>query len=196
MDIDTIKVVIAAASAVATALMVVAVFFQIRIANKTLLADHERRRKQATVEFVSKLRESSWPLEVELRREFQDEVINISGINPEREVTVGRFLSLVEQLSTGVNVGVFDFDVLARLMGNHLITMHDKLGPYIKMKREKIPTYSNEYSALTRRLESERIPTSAKGTIIHTPLRKQIEGSIGEPIVGPTGSKVAGKIRR
>ena len=139
---------------------------QLELARKAFKADHERRKKQATVEFVSRLRDSSWPLEITLRSKFGDNVINNGEIDGKEEITIGRFLSLVEQLATGVNVGVFDYDVVSRMIGYHLTSMYDKLHPFIdKSRGNKTNNYSHEYEVLRNRILRDRTTEIKEGNI-------------------------------
>ena len=118
-----------------------------------LSEDHNRRRMQATVEFVNHIR-PRWRLR---RRQIIRELGAgpISKENAEKlysdppytelQAQVTDVLGLLEHLSVGVHAGVFDLDMLYQMSGTYLIKIFDSLEEFITLiqKRERSSHYAN-----------------------------------------------------
>ena len=143
---------------------------QLYLIYKTYKADHERRQKQGTIEFVNNIRYFSWPLEVELRQDHKSDTINISELNNEKEITIGRFLSVVEQLSVGVNSDVYNLDIVDRMIGSHLMSMYERLLPFIRHSRKERDsnTLYTEYETLYNKICTKRNNKKKLGNMHHS----------------------------
>ena len=76
-------------------------------------ADHDRRKKEATVAYVNSIREQYRTIRLRLDDKFgEGNTINIDQIDKDAERNLIEILSLLEHLSAGVNTNVFDFDLI------------------------------------------------------------------------------------
>lgn len=107
-------------------------WLQLFLIYRTYKADHERRKKQSTIEYLNEIRKLYRPIEYKLDKIFGDKVINIDEMSDEDKINVREFLSIVEHLATGINVEVFDFELVNKMSGSYFVTMYDKFVPYIK----------------------------------------------------------------
>ncbi len=151
-------------------LTLIVISFQLYLIYKTYKADHERREKQSSIEFVNNIRYFSWPLEVELRKKHQMKTINTDDLDEETEVTIGRFLSVVEQLSVGVNSKVYNVDIVDRMIGTHLIGMYERLLPFMQHSRKErnSETLYTEYKTLYNKICNMRSNVNSSGEISHS----------------------------
>lgn len=110
---------------------------------KTYKADHERRKKQSTIEYLNLIRKLYRPLKEKIDKDIEEEnVINIKDMN---DVTMRRtknILSVLEHLCVGINTGVYDFEILNRMSGRYLIKLYERFAPYIELEQRK---YSDTY---------------------------------------------------
>ena len=154
-----------------TALILV---IQAGLALKSIKADHERRKKQATFEFVQKIR----PAWLEARHALEERWGKDPLTSKELEeiendfhlmTTVRGLLGLLEHLSVGMNSGVFDKDLLYRMSGTQLINIHKRLYLYIEKIQQTHPTAYTEYHELVKEFEErKRIRPTKKGNIINS----------------------------
>ena len=120
----------------------------VAIAVITLLADHKRRKRQATLELYQPISEETFVLRNKIRDVFGNTEINpadqrYKGDN-ELKRAITRFLSLYERISVGINLNVLDLKVFMRIAGKSTINWYDRLKPIIEYRREK--SHSSAYS--------------------------------------------------
>jgi len=147
---------------------------QAGLALKSLKADHERRKKQATFEFVQRIRpawlEARYALEERWGREplTSKELEEIEN-DFHLMTTVRSLLGLLEHLSVGMNAGVFDKDLLYRMSGTQLINIHKRLRTYIDKIQKTHPTAYTEYQELVKDFEErKRIRPPTDGNIVNS----------------------------
>lgn len=136
-------------------------------------ADHDRRRKQATIEQMLdvrseyrdkwyKFRESSEGGEDDREDAITKDEAREIDKTPERRKQVEDILSLFEHLSTGVNTEVFDIALLNRLSGQYIINVFVRCQGFIAYVREKDKEegrgtkYYEEFYQLVRKLQRLR----------------------------------------
>ncbi|WP_081864929.1 DUF4760 domain-containing protein [Chondromyces apiculatus] len=123
------------------------------IAFWTLKADHERRKKQATIEYANQIREI-WQKSKTIIEQALNKTVSRGSPISQKETTIientpelltasMEILARLEHLAVGVNAGVFDASILYRMSGSHLIGIYDYMLEYIKMTRE---TPDNEFA--------------------------------------------------
>lgn len=145
---------------VCTIIEVVFVIIGVVIAVITLLADHKRRKRQATLELYNPISEETYELRNKIRDIFKNEVINPDDqrykSNKELQRTIVRFLSLYERISVGINLNVLDLKVFMRIAGKSSIDWYDRLKPIIEKKRSKShPTAYKDFEILTDRMRKK-----------------------------------------
>ena len=113
-------------------------WIQLYMIYKTFKADHERREKQATVEYVNRVRAIYRPISNKIVEKFgEGRVINIDEIEENDLIDIKEFLSNVEHLAAGVNIGVFNLMIIEKMSGSYFLNMREKFIPYIKHVRTK-----------------------------------------------------------
>ena len=143
---------------------------QLLITIRTLKADHERRKKQATIEHVREIR----PHWEKYRRWLDDQYgpdglteTNLHKLNEDKEVreNVRALISSLEHLAVGVNTGVFDKDVLYRMSGTYMIRIYHQLRPFIKNVQRQNKYAYVEYEDMVMAFEdSKRQNPDPRGT--------------------------------
>ena len=89
---------------------------------RTFKADHERREKQATVEYVNRVRAIYRPISNKVVKKFGEErVININEISSKDKEDIKEFLSNVEHFAAGVYLGVFDLLIIGKMSGSYFL---------------------------------------------------------------------------
>lgn len=111
---------------------------------KTMKADHERRKKLATIEHVREVRPRWEASRAWLEGRFQGERLTQDGVqevdkDPKARENIRSLLALLEHLAVGVNTGVFDRDLLYRMSASTTIRIYDQLRPYIKRRQQENP---------------------------------------------------------
>lgn len=115
--------------------------------------DHDRRKKQSTIEYVNAIRDKFKPLDDDIRKEFGKNVVNADKIDEDTRRNISQLLSTVEHLSVGVNTGVYDLHTLTRMSGSFFINMHYRYGPFIREAREGQRSAYVEFTYLIRRIQ-------------------------------------------
>lgn len=133
----------------------VAAVYNIRLVAQTFKADHERRKKQATIEYVGQiLREARFTIDARYRsRILTNEELSKLIDTPEDYAKWRNALGVFEHLAVGVSAGVYDKDILYRMSGSYIIELFAVIKPYVLLKREKLPFAYAEFEQLAIEFE-------------------------------------------
>ena len=124
--------------------------------NKTLKADHERRRKQATLEYINAVSERYKSALNEFnKRHGEDRFVDLSDYTEEDKFLVKSYLNEIENICTGVNCEVLDYYILKRMTAGNLKRNHSRFSQYIEAVQRNKPTTYTEYDAVVARLKHE-----------------------------------------
>ena len=147
-------------------LLLSVVVVQLWITRRMFLADHERRRKQATFDYVTAVgHRYRNPLE-EFDKVYGTKIVDISEYSPEDKITVRTYLNEIEYVCLGVNAKVFDYDILSKMMSTNLINCHRRFHQYIEAEQKQSKKYYIEFDEVVRRLdEDNKEEISNKGNI-------------------------------
>ena len=157
--------------ATATALILIV---QASLALKSIKADHERRKKQATFDYVQKVRpawieakhilEEKWGKDPLTSKELEEIDKNFQLL-----VRVRELLGRLEHLSVGINSGVFDKDLIFRMSGSQIISIYKRLHTYIDRVQKRNPTAYIEFQEVVKVFEErKRIKPEKNGNIINS----------------------------
>lgn len=151
----------------------VAAVYNIRLVAQTFKADHERRKKQATIEYAGQiLREARFKLDARYRsRILTNEELAKLIDTPEDYAEWRNALGVFEHLAVGVNAGVYDKDILYRMSGSYIIELFSLVEPYVLLKRETLPFAYAEFEKLAREFEARhqtRRLIPSEGNIRHS----------------------------
>ncbi len=128
---------------------------KIDLFTEAFVEENNRRKKQATLEFVTRIRDNSWNLEMIIKNEIKD-MHNLDEVD---KITINKFLSITEKLATGVNMDIYDYSVVSRTIGHYLISMYNLLQPYIIYRRNDGISSSktaHEYEMLKNKIFEDR----------------------------------------
>jgi hypothetical protein len=137
---------------------------------KNLKADHERRKKQSTIEYMNKIRDIYRPIDTKLTQKHGSKALNPEDIDEADMADMREFLSVLEHLSVGVNSYVYDILLVNRMSGTFLLDTLDKVKPYIKYSRKErsSKTLYEEFENMCKDIKSLRDCISNEGKIIHS----------------------------
>jgi len=117
---------------------------------KSFLADHERRKKQSTIEFTYQVLEERIKATKSINKAFPNkEVVNVNSRAYTENLedvrgAISRYLNLMERISVGINIGVYDLDTFMRITGVATINFYKRIEPIILEKR-KVANRSSLY---------------------------------------------------
>jgi len=138
------------------------VFIQIRQQTKIARADHDRQKKQSTVEFFNAIATEGKPYldaipDIPLDREA---VLSDKALH----TNVKEYLARMERLSLGIATEVYDFKVLSLLAGRRLISHYKRFQIYIEEMRihRGHPMLYMEFELLAKKLEKYKQKHPAK----------------------------------
>jgi len=156
-------------STILAAIGIFATIYNLQLFVRASRADHERRRKQATIEYAGQLlREARMKIDVRYRfQALTSEDINKVMSNPEEEAELRNILGVFEHLAVGVHAGVYDRDILYRMSATYIISIFQRVKAYIDVAREKFsPNAFTEFERLATEFKSRKENAiSVKGDI-------------------------------
>lgn len=113
------------------------------VAKKSFLADHERRKKQATIETYNEISSKvSLPLRLAICEAYNETLgaYSYRQIRPTDKEWIGNsdlqfkfitYCRYMERFATGVEIGVFDFDTFNRFSGHQTALLFEQIKPLI-----------------------------------------------------------------
>ena len=118
---------------------------QVAQATTSTKLDHERRRKQATIEFYETTLNKRTELRAHLPYDRDAQAVagllaSVSHEDDDAGKAITEYLSLFELLAAGVRSGVFDHDVIQRIAGSRIRAIATNYRPWIEARRQ---LYSN-----------------------------------------------------
>lgn len=129
-----------------------------------LEADHDRRKKQATVESCAELRDKWREHRVAIRSKLghgpiDDAKLATAQADPELEGQIISLLSSLETFAAGANAEVFDADLISGICGSYLIAVWDDLERYIhEQQRIGGKSIYSEFAILVEGMHRRRAP--------------------------------------
>lgn len=107
---------------------------------KSILADHERRKKQSTIEFYDNINKETKKLNESFKDVLDKNRITKEMLDDEKYTSfieaANRYLTLMERFSVGVNTKVYDLKIFMRIAGRSTINTFDQLREYIDLCRD------------------------------------------------------------
>lgn len=132
------------------------VILQLFLAYRAFRADHERRKKQATFEFVNVVSERYRnAIESFDAKHGKGKLVDIEQYDEEDRFFVRSYLSEIERICAGVNSGVFDYDILRKMISTHLRNSHHRFSQYIKERQSLNASVYTEFDEVVRRLNED-----------------------------------------
>jgi len=137
------------------------VIFQIYIAVRAYKAEHERQKKQATIEYVRAIRPLYREAKNKVDRKFGERVLSESDVDElekdfDTRESLKDLLSILEHTSVGMNTGVFDKDLWYRMSASFLIRIYRRFYAYIKNIQQKQPSAYSEFQEIVIEFEKRK----------------------------------------
>ncbi|MCB2263780.1 MAG: DUF4760 domain-containing protein [Candidatus Thiosymbion ectosymbiont of Robbea hypermnestra] len=136
--------------AILQAAALVVLVIQLWLAILRLKADHERQKKQATIEYIGQIwRESRYHLESQYGTDSLtiDDVSELEQ-NKKQLAEVVRILGQLEHVAVGVNTGVYDKEILYRMLARKIPGIFRRCSEFIKSRRKNNARAYNELEEL------------------------------------------------
>jgi len=136
--------------------------WQVTLAARAITADHLRRKQQATLEYLIVHLRSHWSSDLRtFMKKFGDaaltqEQLPVFMADPDATAALVPLLGSIEHLAVGVNMGVYDQDLLNRASGAYLIRTFHRFGVFIRAAQIEQPTAYTEFATLVGNLEAIR----------------------------------------
>jgi hypothetical protein len=119
--------------------LVVAIW-QLRLMKKGIYADHERRKKQATLEYCQEFNEkcNEFFEQIDENENLRGKVLNVCDVetNGKMQNAIRQYLSLMEKLAIGVNVGIYDLAVFDKIVGHKTVRRFERIKEAIDFFRK------------------------------------------------------------
>lgn len=135
--------------------------------NTVFRADHERRKKQSTIEFYNDINKESFWLTDHISKNFGQKPLAYDAIMKDDELrqSVKRYLSLMERFAVGIECGVYDLHVFNEIAGSSTAKKYRQLHNYIDEVRGKTDyrVYSG-FEKLAIKIDEIRENDRVKGT--------------------------------
>jgi hypothetical protein len=168
MVVTLICDVISSIAGIATVVGVYIAILHLRNQVTALKADHERHKKQSTIEFFYQLNEHTSNIVNLMDQHVTTGVVNKDKIDADAELrhSVWQYLSKMESFSVGINIGVYDLHTYNRIAGRIAIKRFDTLRPWIEELRDRnsAPTMFTDYENMIGELNNIRRGNISKGT--------------------------------
>jgi len=169
-NIELVTGIIANISVVVGVVIAIMQLYKMRISNEqqkqTFIADHERRKKQSTIEFYNEINKETVTMRSLISDKSQSGIISIDVIEGDAKLvtSIKRYLSLMERFSVGVNTNVYDIGVFDRVSGAATVKTYYKLREYILNARKKAPYIYTDFELMVQEIEGirkKRFPTQS-----------------------------------
>lgn len=148
--------------------VIIAVFQLIQMKKSNLLqtqsmmADHERRKKQSTLEFYTNIYPHLRKLRTKITDTFGNEYITPNDSRYSKDITIQKtvyeYLVVIERFAVGVNTGIYDINIFANTSGKVVADMYKKLSPIIEEMRliQNYPEMFGDFEKMSKEVEKIR----------------------------------------
>lgn len=124
--------------------------------SKSLMADHERRKKQSTLEFYSDIYPYLSEFRIKITDVFGNGYVTPDDIrykqNTDIQKMIYEYLVIIERFAVGINSGIYDINVFAKTSGKIVSDMYKKLSPIIENMRiiQNYPEMFNDFEKMSK----------------------------------------------
>jgi hypothetical protein len=133
----------------------------IKLQEKSIVNDHDRRKKQATLEYHTEMYNIAFPKLRMLREKFGAEKISVESISKDKELEedVILLLNTYEHICVGINTGIFDINLYKLLFGMGTIKCYEQLEDFIdSLRRDRCPTVFADFKVTVSALKKMYAP--------------------------------------
>lgn len=150
---------------------------------QSIMADHERRKKQSTLEFYSNIYPQLSKLRTKITDVFGNEYITPNDSRYAEDINVRKiiyeYLVIIERFAVGVNTGIYDITIFANTSGKVVADMYKKLSPIIEDMRltQNYPEMFGEFEKMSNEVEKIRSKMQPQTTDLNSAEIKYINFS-------------------
>ncbi|MDJ0612887.1 MAG: DUF4760 domain-containing protein [Rhizobiaceae bacterium] len=120
---------------------------------KEAIEDHERRKREATFQFIESVSAKYKKAIATLNRKFPtNEIIPFETMAHDDMENIKIYLNEMERLAIGVHTDTFDRGIIERMMATSMRKNSRKFSAYIKDRQDKNSKLFNEFQTLVREL--------------------------------------------
>ena len=153
------------------------VILQLWYVQRGLRVDHDRRRKQATVEAIERLtplwRKRRAKIEHDLgikrREKLVKEQYDRVREDDDLHESMVDLLNTLEHLAAGVNCRVYDDRILFRSSATYLLGLYRQFESYITESKDANPTVYSEFVTLMEKFKKWRERSPNPGSVVKSP---------------------------
>lgn len=150
-----------AINALFAGLALAGVAYSLVLQQRAVRADHDRRRNEATLDYLRSIRSVYIPLHAAYKSAVGNVDLTeamLPAILKDRTLVaaIKEYLATLEHLSVGANLGVFDVETINRMNGSYLVRQYRRFQPYIEHARKRTPLAYEEFESLVGTLLSLR----------------------------------------
>lgn len=148
--------------------VVIAVFQLVQMRKGNILqfnstkADHDRRRKQSTIEFYNEIYPYLKDCKAEIVNAFGEGYVTPDDQryqeNPSLQKAITEYLTVIERFAVGINAGIYDINVFARTSGKVVSDTYKRLSPVIENMRkvQNYPQLFNDFEKMCKEVDKVR----------------------------------------
>jgi len=153
------------------------------VAVLSIQADHERKKKQATIEAYDQISNTATlPLWIALRETYGEDYStknideDIKNVDKKLKDIFLLYCRKMERFSVGIDINVYDFDTFYRLSGESTAELFKNIEPLIKRQRKKTDiSFCDEFINLNKKiLKEQNLPKMNKKGKIKNLLIKEL----------------------
>ncbi len=156
---------------------------QLKATERTLLADHERRTKEVTLQALTfirpKMKRYSRFLNEHVgpRKGISDAFLQDVLSKPELATELQDFLEDIETFAMAVNVGVYDEDLTIQASGPLISVLWMRSKLYIDHYRINYPSVADDFEELARKSEGLKSKAYRAQKMVHKPKSSEQGGA-------------------
>ena len=130
--------------------------------SKNMIADHERKKKQSTLEFYTEIYPYLCELRTKITDVFGNEYINPNDVkyknNSDMQKVIYEYLVIIERFAVGINSGIYDINIFAKTSGKIVSDMYKRLFPIIEEMRtnQRYPEMFCDFEKMCKDVEKVR----------------------------------------
>ncbi len=125
-------------------------------------ADHERRRKQSTIEFYNEIYPYLRDCKTEIANAFGEGYVTPDDKRYQENLSLQKaileYLTIIERFAVGVNAGIYDVNIFARTSGKVVSDTYKRLSPVIENMRkvQNYPQLFNDFEKMCKDIDKAR----------------------------------------
>lgn len=120
------------------------------------IKDHQRRKKQATFEFINSAAIRDGSNLFKINEKYGSDIVDMESYSKEDIFYIKKYLNGMERICAGVNSNVFDYDTLRKIQSGSMIKNHRRFEQYIQERQKESSTLYSEFDCVVAKLKRDR----------------------------------------